>query len=221
MASVQRYLAEPQKLDKIIIKVDFLLPQTALVVVQKTHNPRILVQLPVVGIRRITDDHGEALIPLDLIDGPSFVGQRFKTDLRKLLYLRFERIGQIDAGPLIAAKAVPGLRELQPQFEMRNGVRRGEQFVAVQTREQVLGNVLVPELGDFQFQPALLFPFGDDSAIDDIHGFNEEGGCAGGGVKDLDERFVGGNSAGVTGFVGERRELQAGMFREYFAPGDG
>lgn len=70
------------------------------------------------------------------------------------------------------------------------------------------------------FQPALLFPFGGNGAVNNIHGFDEEGGRAGGGVEDLDERFVGRNGAGVVGFVGQSREFQAGVFLDHLAPGN-
>jgi len=44
--------------------------------------------------------------------------------------------------------------------------------------------------------------------VDDVDDFDEEGGGAGGGVEDLDERFVRGDSALFARLVGERRENQ-------------
>ena len=57
-------VAQPHKLDVVVVKVELLFVQAALVVVQQAKDEWILVQLTKVGIWRIANYDREALIPV-------------------------------------------------------------------------------------------------------------------------------------------------------------
>ena len=59
---------------------------------------------------------------------------------------RFQCVREIDPRPLVAFEAVAGLVELEPDLQVRDSIRRHQQLVAVQPRQQVLRDVLVPEV---------------------------------------------------------------------------
>ncbi len=58
--------------------------EPALVVIEHRSDERILVQLPEVGIRRVADDDGEALVPFDFVHRGGFVGEGVEADEREL-----------------------------------------------------------------------------------------------------------------------------------------
>ena len=144
------HLAVTDELHIVVLKPDFTFVQRCAIYNSVSVHKLLCIFTHVRGyarIRRIADDDGEAFIPFNFVDGFSFVRKRFKADLRELVHLRFQRVGEVDAGAFVAAKTVAGLGELQAEFQMGDGIGRGQQFVAVQARKQVLGNVFVPELG--------------------------------------------------------------------------
>ena len=104
---------------------------------------------------------------------------------------RLQRVGEVDPRALVAAEAIAGLVELEADLQVRDGVGRHQQLVAVQARQQVLRHVLVPERVDLLLAVALRLPLGDERLVDDVDDLDEEGAGAGGGVEDLDEGLVG------------------------------
>ena len=177
------------------------------VIAKEAANPRPGV-LRMSRIRRVADDNSEALIPFDFVHGGGFVGEGVEADLRELFDLRFEGVGEVDAGAFLGAKAVAGLGELEADFHVGDGVGGHHQLEGVEAREEVLRHVVVPRGALLGVGEALLLPLGREGAVDDVDDFDEEGGGAGGGVEDLDEGFVRGDGALFARLVGERGEMQ-------------
>ena len=69
---------------------------------------------------------------------------------------RLQCVRQIDPRPLVTAEAIAGLVELEPDLEVRDGVGRHQQLVAVQTRQQVPWHILVPKRLDLPCAVAAL-----------------------------------------------------------------
>jgi len=76
------------------------------------------------------------------------VGEGVEADERELLDLRFEGVGEVDAGAFLGAKAVAGLGEREADFHVGDGVGGHHQLEGVEAREEVLRHVLVPILGE-------------------------------------------------------------------------
>src|SRR5207244_3006371 len=101
-----------------------------------------------VGIRRVAYDYREPPFLLDLVDRLRLVCERWENARKGLLpdMTRWlERIRQIDPRPLGGTEAVAGLVELEPDLEVGDGVGRHQKLVAMQPRQQVPGDVVVPE----------------------------------------------------------------------------
>ena len=136
--------------------------------------------------------------------------RRQKVELELLVARRLQRIRQVHPRPLVAAKAVAGLVELEADLEVRDGVGRHQQLVAVQARQQVLRHVLVPQRVDLLLAVALRLPLGDERLVDEVDDLDEEGAGAGGRVEDLDEVLVGRDALG---------DLQVLVALRHLAPG--
>ena len=214
-------LRESDELYEVVIEVELLFIEAALVVLQYAENERVLVEHPVVGIRRVADHDGEALVAFDFVHGGGFVGEGVEADERELFHPRFEGVGEIDSGAFLGAKAVAGLCELEADFHVGDGVGGHHQLEGVEAREEVLRHVVVPRGALLGVGEALLLPLGCEGAVDDVDDFDEEGGRAGGGVEDLDKGFVRGDGALFARLVGEGREFQAGVLFQHLAPGGG
>src|SRR4051812_2989937 len=83
-------------------------------------------------VRWVADYDGETTISLDSVDGSCLASKCWGKCLERKLLFRVARglkaIGQVDPYMLIAPEPVTGLVELQPNLEMRDRVRRHEQF---------------------------------------------------------------------------------------------
>ncbi len=149
------------------------------------------------------------------------MGEGIEADKRELFHPRFERVGEVNAGAFFGAKAVAGLSELEADLHVGDGVGGHHQLEGVEAQEEVLRHVGVPRSALLGVGEALLLPLRREGAVDDVDDFDEEGGCAGGGVEDLNEWFVRGDGARFARLVGERREFQAGVLFHHLYPGGG
>ena len=66
-----------------------------------------------------------------------------------------------------------------------------KQLVAVQARQEVLRDVLVPKCLDLLLAVALGLPLLHHRLVDEVDDLDEEGAGAGGRVEDLDEGLLG------------------------------
>ena len=74
---------------------------------------------------------------------------------------------------------------------MSDRVRGHHQFVSVETREQVSGDVFIPRGLLLGLAATLHCPLRRERAMDDVNNFDQEGCCAGGRIEDLDKRRFG------------------------------
>ena len=112
------------------------------------------------SIRWVTDDDGKSFLVFDGVYRLGFVGKGFRED-SKLPDIGwwFKGVCQVDAGAFVAAEAVAGLVKFEADFHVGDGVGGHHQLVAVQAREEVFRDVVVPGGALLLFGEALLFPF--------------------------------------------------------------
>src|SRR5690349_13757988 len=84
----------------------------------------------------------------------------------------------------------------------------------------MLWHILIPRITPLCVPKPLFFPLRHQGAMNDIDHFDEEGGCASSGVKNLDKRFVRGDGALLARLVSERGEFEFGMFCQHLTPSD-
>ena len=144
--------------------------------------PRSLV-CRVSRVRGIAEHDREPSVALGLIYGPCFARQCVHFRQPQLLVSRFERVGQVDARPCIAAEAVARFVQFEPDLQVSYGVGRHEQLVTVQAGEQVTRNVVVPEARDLGLAAPLSAPFLRERCVDHVDHFDQKGAGAGGGIE--------------------------------------
>ena len=83
-------------------------------------------------IRWISDYHRGPLVPLDVVDRLGLMRQRRQEVESELsVARRLKRIRQVHPGPLVALEAVARLVELEADLEVRDGIGRHQELVAV------------------------------------------------------------------------------------------
>ena len=137
-------LTVADKLYEIVVEIQFLLIESAFVVIKQAEKKIRAVELAEVGIRRVADDDGEAFVAFDFVDGGGFVGEGVEVGERRGFLPGFEGVGEVDAGAFFGAEAVSGLGELEADFHVGDGVGGHHEFEGVQSCQKMLGDIAVP-----------------------------------------------------------------------------
>ena len=92
-----RHCAQRRNLDEVVVEVDFLFLEAALVIVEQAEDEVIAVLPAKVGIRRIAEDDEDGAVTFD---GGSFVGlfreRGERPGLMRDVFDAFERVGEVN-----------------------------------------------------------------------------------------------------------------------------
>lgn len=122
-----------------------------------------------------------------------------------------QSVGQVDSGSFTAPEVIAGLVELETQLEVRDRVRCHQKLVAVETGQEVLRDVVVPEGFDSRGVVGLGLPLGHHRLVDEVDGLDEESACTACWIENLNEVLAGRHVSGNGDLL---------VTRSHFTPGD-
>src|SRR5688500_4573845 len=96
-----------------------------------------------------------------------------------------QRISHVNTRPLVTSESVASFVELETDLYVGYGVGRHQQLVAVQARQEVCRNILIPKHLDFAAIVTLRLPFGEEFVVHEVDALHEKCARAGCRIKDL------------------------------------